>query len=245
MTAQIRILMCMCAYCFHLSLSRSLVDSWWLCTLLELWVVAIFEAANWLFVKSFFCHHLKLKKMISNHFDSPKKSNPHWNECLVLSIDFSIAHLVLFFSVHFNKTLHLHDPGIFQYTTVQCVPAQKLVPFVVLRCCCHHHRGCCCCCCWHGHLHCKHSTSINWSQHKSHSNVGRVKWFHPFSMPPTSFNWCLKIECSILFSLMLWPTQSNDHSTPIIPDILIIMRWVHTHALSQCTCKWNFFFNKM
>lgn len=139
-----------------------------------------------------------------------------------------------------HRVLHLLDPGIFQCTTVRYVPAQKSVPLQLMWLLCYS-------------SHCQRPANNKWSQHsahKSHLNIGRVKWIHPFSLP-TSFNWCLWVElntgccrCSS-FSAFFVGTCDNltDHSTPIVPGILIIFfikSDSHT-ILTQIHLRDNFF----
>lgn len=134
---------------------------------------------------------------------------------------FCVFLLLLMVNKTEHRVLHLLDPGIFQCTTVRYVPAQKSVPLQLMWLLCYS-------------SHCQRPANNKWSQHsahKSHLNIGRVKWIHPFSLP-TSFNWCLWVElntgccrcrCSS-FSAFFVGTCDNltDHSTPIVPGILMI-----------------------
>lgn len=133
-----------------------------------------------------------------------------------------------------HKILHLLDPGTFLCMTVRYVRAQNSVPLQL------QYR-------WH-------SASKYWSQHsthKSHSNIGRVKWFHPFFVP-TCFNWCAEHTCRCYFSFtflllfcnILW---GSDHSTFIIPAILMICtmfshKRIQIHQFSNAT-NWDYSFN--
>lgn len=179
--------------------------------LLLLLLFAFFRLPAGLFI------HLKfLPLYVSSARKNSTNNNDNSSLALILTNFFlTQTHFrASFFSVLFvvingrtNIVLHLLDPGIFQYTTVQYVPAQKSVPLqlmllLLLRWLCYH-------------SHCKRSANKQWSQHsvhKSHLNIGRVKWIHPFSLP-TSFNWCLWVElntccccgcCSLFPPLFLW-----------------------------------------
>lgn len=120
-----------------------------------------------------------------NHFNYRKnKFEPSFEWLFVIL-------LFLFFSSGFcrmsNKILHLHDPGTFLCMNVRCGRAQNLVLLQLQF-----------------RWHCKHLASKYWSQHsthKSHSNIGRVKWFHPFFVP-TCFNWCWIEHLPLLLSLL-------------------------------------------